>query len=266
MNDITRIESLSHTGRELLDAHDETKAHGDFYRWDSYVAEWLDHLAPGSGLSAQWSALPASNLSFGSFYANGPEAWGSFRQAVQKRLLFLSNVASSLRSSSANPAGDKMESTPTQSSIASGKVFVVHGRNETFRESVARYIEKLGLTPIILHEKPNAGRTIIEKFVHFSDVSFAVVILTGDDRGGIATESHEQYQTRARQNVIFELGFFIAKLGRANVCALYESGVELPSDYDGVVFIEIDKAGAWRLQLAREMKHAHLSIDMNNAI
>ena len=153
---------------------------------------------------------------------------------------------------------------PTSS--VSGQVFVVHGRDEARRDAVARFISKLGLTPVILHEQPNVGKTIIEKFIHYADVSFAVVILTGDDRGGLAGSEPATLRARARQNVVFELGFFIAKLGRQNVCALYEEGVDLPSDYDGVVFVELDPKGAWQMQLAREMKHALLPIDMNNAV
>jgi predicted nucleotide-binding protein len=145
-------------------------------------------------------------------------------------------------------------------------LFVVHGRNEACRETVARFLEKLKLHPIILHEQPNKGRTIIEKFVDYSDVSFAVVLLTADDRGGLSDTPFEKQEPRARQNVILELGFFLGRLGRDRVCALYEDGIEIPSDYDGVIFIPFDKAGAWRMLLAREIKEARLPIDLNDAI
>jgi predicted nucleotide-binding protein len=97
------------------------------------------------------------------------------------------------------------------------------------KESVARFLEKLDLRPIILHEQPNKGRTVIEKFEAHSDVGFAVVLLTPDDVGGLAS-SPDKLSRRARQNVILELGYFIGKLGRAKVCALYKEGVEIPSD------------------------------------
>jgi predicted nucleotide-binding protein len=51
------------------------------------------------------------------------------------------------------------------------------------KESVARFIERLSLTPLILHEQANEGQTIIEKFESHSSVSFAVVLLTPDDLG-----------------------------------------------------------------------------------
>ncbi|MFH1259507.1 MAG: nucleotide-binding protein, partial [Elusimicrobiota bacterium] len=115
--------------------------------------------------------------------------------------------------------------------IINNNVFVVHGSNDGVKEAVARFINKLNLNPIILHEQPNLGRTLIEKFTDYSNVGFAIVILTGDDLGKGSKES--DLNKRARQNVIFELGYFIGKLGRARVCALYEEGVEFPSDYEG---------------------------------
>jgi len=133
-------------------------------------------------------------------------------------------------------------------------IFVVHGSNEGARETVARYLEKIKLNPIILHEQPNNGRTIIEKFEDYSDVSFAIVLLTCDDIGRKKDDPESKNTPRARQNVIFELGFFIGKLGRKRVCAIYEDGVELPSDYHGLLYIKYDSAGAWKHQLTKELK------------
>lgn len=146
------------------------------------------------------------------------------------------------------------------------KVFIVHGHNEVFREKVTRLIEKLGLDPIILHEQPNQGRTIIEKFTEYAEVAFAIVLLTGDDVGAAMIEGSENLNRRARQNVVLELGYFLGKLGRARVCALLERGIEVPSDYSGVAFVELDTAGAWRLHLAKELRAAGLSVDLNAAL
>jgi predicted nucleotide-binding protein len=142
---------------------------------------------------------------------------------------------------------------------------VVHGWNEAAKEKVARFLEKIHLHPVILHEQPNRGRTIIEKFEDYSDVAFAVVLLTPDDMGGPENSSESQ-KPRARQNVILELGYFLGLLGRARVTALYEGKVEIPSDYSGVLFIPLDGAGAWKLELAKEMKVAGLVVDLNDAI
>ena len=95
----------------------------------------------------------------------------------------------------ANTIADDEEIDQLEKQIAQKKnsrdLFVVHGRNEACRETVARFLEKLNLKPIILHEQPNKGRTIIEKFVDYSDVSFAVILLTADDRGGLASDSFD---------------------------------------------------------------------------
>jgi predicted nucleotide-binding protein len=145
---------------------------------------------------------------------------------------------------------------------SSNKVFIVHGRNQGIKEAVARFIEKLDLEAIILHEKPSQGRTIIEKFSDYSDVHFAIVLLTADDIGK-EKDSSEELKPRARQNVIFELGYFIGKLSRSRVCALYEEGVEIPSDYQGVIFIPIDSHERWKSDIVRELLAAGFDVDAN---
>jgi predicted nucleotide-binding protein len=154
-------------------------------------------------------------------------------------------------------SNDKIEASPI-----SNRVFVVHGHDQGVKEAVARFLEKLDLEPVILHEKPNAGRTIIEKFSDYSDVHFAVVLLTGDDEGK-SRGSSEALKLRARQNVFLELGYFLGKLGRARVCALHEDGVEIPSDYQGVLFVPLDKNDKWKYDLVTELKAAGFSVDAN---
>jgi len=142
------------------------------------------------------------------------------------------------------------------------KVFIVHGHDHGTKESLARFLEKLDLEPIILHEKANAGRTVIEKFSDYSDVQFAVVLLTGDDEGKPRASTSDPLP-RARQNVILELGYFLGKPGRSRVCALYQAGVEVPSDYQGVLFVELDKSERWRFDLVRELRVAGFNVDAN---
>src|SRR5690606_12147790 len=88
----------------------------------------------------------------------------------------------------------------------SRKIFIVHGHDDGAREAVARFLERIGLEAVILHEQANQGRTIIEKVVAHSDVGFAVVLLTPDDEGCAKGGKPEP---RARQNVLLELGYFI---------------------------------------------------------
>lgn len=148
----------------------------------------------------------------------------------------------------------------------SRKVFVVHGHDNEAKESTARFLEKLGLQPIILHEQPSSGRTVIEKFESYaSDIAFAVVLLTPDDIGTVAT-SPATLTARARQNVVMELGYFMGRLSRVRVCALHKGGVELPSDYQGVIYIEMDLAGAWKAKLAQEFVQAKLPIELSGLL
>jgi hypothetical protein len=140
------------------------------------------------------------------------------------------------------------------------KVFVVHGRDAGAKETVARYITQLKLEPVILHEQANKGRTIAEKLEDHGDVGFAVVLLTADDLGQ-AKGSTEPLQDRARQNVILELGYFWARLGRERVCALVKGRIERPSDYENVVYVDLDEANAWKMALAKELAAAGYEID-----
>jgi predicted nucleotide-binding protein len=142
------------------------------------------------------------------------------------------------------------------------KVFIVHGHDDHAKQAVARFIEAFEIPVVILHEMPNRGQTIIEKFEdHAAEVGYAIILLTGDDSGGPVGE--KKRQRRARQNVIFEMGFFFAKLGRERVICLLQPGVEKPSDIDGVVYEPLEKSGTWRTRLAQELRDAGLGIDMN---
>jgi hypothetical protein len=141
----------------------------------------------------------------------------------------------------------------------SNKVFIVHGHDNAALQGLARFLEKLGLEAIILMEQPNRGRTIIEKFEDSAgEVGFAVVLMTPDDIGGAAGQ--DQF-VRARQNVLFELGYFSGKLGRGRVCLLRKGTVEMPSDLFGVIYTDMDDAGAWRQKLVLELKAAKLDFD-----
>jgi predicted nucleotide-binding protein len=140
------------------------------------------------------------------------------------------------------------------------KVFVVHGHDEGAREAVARFLDRLGIRPIILHEQANQGRTVIEKVEAHGDVGFAVVLLTPDDEGSVKGGTPAP---RARQNVVLELGYFVGRLGRQHVCALKRGEVEIPSDFGGVVYETFDSAGGWRQALGRELQEAGFHIDWN---
>ena len=142
------------------------------------------------------------------------------------------------------------------------KVFIVHGHDETAKTEVARFVEQLGLEAVILHEQANSGSTIIEKLEKHTDVGFAIVLYTACDIGGVKSEPNN-LKPRARQNVVFEHGLLIGKIGRENVVALVKEDVETPGDISGMVYETMDISKAWKFKLGLELKESGYNIDMN---
>lgn len=144
------------------------------------------------------------------------------------------------------------------------EIFVVHGRNQKVLNSVKAFLQKLGLKPIILSEQPGKGRTIIEKFEDHAQVKYAVALLTPDDKA-LLNESTGKQELRPRQNVIFEMGFFVGTLGRQRVAALRLGEIEIPSDYVGVEYIKLDDSG-WKGKLYQELHAAGFEIEAEQSI
>jgi predicted nucleotide-binding protein len=135
------------------------------------------------------------------------------------------------------------------------KVFIVHGRDNEAKQEAGRFIESLGLEAIILHEQASFGMTIIEKIERYSnDADFALVLYTACDHGRGVHESNAHPKNRARQNVVFEHGYLMAKLGRENVCALVKGEIETPNDISGVVYVTFDPFGAWKNEIEKELR------------
>ncbi|MCP9233678.1 nucleotide-binding protein [Mesorhizobium sp. LMG 17147] len=146
----------------------------------------------------------------------------------------------------------------------SRKVFVVHGRDKGALNEVELFLRRLKLEPIILHKNANAGRSILTKFQEVSDgASFAVVVMMPEDVGGLVGATLGK---RARQNVVFELGFFIGKLGAKNVCALMAEGVEKPSDFDGIGYVQFGDGKNWEREFAKELREAGVPFDPGDVL
>lgn len=150
---------------------------------------------------------------------------------------------------------------PSQVEIDNKKVFIVHGHDESVKISVARFLERLDLKPIILHEQASGGATIIEKIENNADVGFGIVLYTPCDLGKV--KASDELQMRARQNVVFEHGYLIGRLGRSNVCALVKDDIEKPNDISGVVYINYDSGNGWHMDLFKELKNAGYDLDAN---
>lgn len=252
------IETPPSNGAELESARQQ------YYTWDEYNSALLGRLFSTPELVREYSfwgiAVIAGRTSLG-------EDIAEFMGDVSRKIRRLESVIERLPLYTPSRGVSGSPKMPTSEPLTPRNVFIVHGRNNELKETVARYIAQLDLTPIILHEQASAGATIIEKFESASDACFAVVLLTPDDVGCLApAKSMGDLKARARQNVIFEWGFFVAHLGRRKVCALVPEGVEMPSDMHGIVYVSLDQNGAWKMLLARELKAASVNVDLNRAI
>ena len=247
--------------RRIAIEDDLEKARAERNRWSKFNIELLNRSFDDISIAKEYEGsgfVVAVNQSFG-------EEVQGFRRNVDRSIESLESIRERLKLIPAT--GDRPSSFPGDRS--SGKeVLIVHGHDEGARESVSRFIERLGLNPIVLHELPDKGMTIIEELEDHSNVSYAIVLLTPDDVGVSAdrADRKEEWKGRARQNVVFELGMLVGKLGRSRVCVLRKGGVEIPSDYHGVIYEDMDSGGGWRLELAKEIRAAGIEVDLNRAV
>ena len=262
-----RIDDRINKGQELAQRTPQNSRElfvleSDYERWDSYNKEMLAQIFTTKRLAEEYGEY-AGSLEAAFEEPSHAQQFLILQRQLGTKIERLRSIKDRLElfpvSMSDPPATDFPKK---ETGSRTNKVFVVHGHDEAAKATAARFLEKFGLEAIILHEQPTEGRTLVEKLERYSDVDFAVVLLTPDDVGAKAAEPNA-LQARARQNVILELGFFAGKLGRKHVCALYRGPLELPSDYVGVAYVEMDARGAWRMELARELRAAGFSIDMN---
>lgn len=257
-------------GNELLlaaeDVHDDTS----WKEWSERFDRWRD--VTQAALRKVYSTDEPGEQFRGKVshifrqIGQGDDATFRYQQdVVPKGVNFLVGLIEGIEYVDA-PEDASAQLSPTSAEMTHSRtVFVVHGRDEGLRESVARALERLTFDPLILADQPNAGRTVIEKFEDNAlDVGFAVVILSPDDYGrGPDDGEFPDQANRARQNVVLELGYFMGKLGRSRVAALYKPGTELPSDIHGLGYVPIDDGGAWRFKLAGELAAAGYDVDLN---
>lgn len=143
------------------------------------------------------------------------------------------------------------------------KIFVVYGHDEIARTQLEALLRRWDLEPIILDQQASGGQTIIEKLEEYSqEVGYAIVLATPDDEG--KSKSEDAYKSRVRQNVVLELGMFLAKLGREKVAILLKEDKEFekPSDIHGLIYIPFDKkVDEVALNLIRELSNQGYNID-----
>lgn len=162
--------------------------------------------------------------------------------------------------------------TPVPSSKSASdvrrRIFVVCGTDDEMKQVVTNALLKLRLVPVVLCEEPSQGRKIVERFADYADVGFAVVLLSPDDSVYAKDESPTKRKLRPRQDVVFELGFLLGKLGKGNVlvfqreCANFES----PADFEGIKVTAFDDRDSWKLALICELTNSGYSVDADRIL
>jgi len=264
MTDAKAIEKLNKLISEVSGIQRNSSEHA---RWLANVLRILDtQFGPDSQYSTTIRAFPWKET--GSRIYSGYDISSQIQRDHQNAFRRQMEQAKGIIQSAVDALTERVsEATdnalPSAGSFDPKKVFIVHGHNESFKQNVARTIKAIGLTPIILAEQPDKGRTVIEKFENEgNDVGFAVVLLTADDKG--RKNKARTMQSRARQNVVFEMGYFMALLGRGRVMLLLQEGVEEPSDLKGIVYTKLDRDDAWKYRLVKELREQGYNISSDS--
>ncbi len=153
---------------------------------------------------------------------------------------------------------------PTQSSgNVNRRVFVISGSDEEMKKAVTKALTKLWLTPIVLCEEPGHGKKIVDQSADYADVNFVVVLLSPDEYAYAKTDEHSKRKLRPQQDVIFELGFVLGKLGKDKVMVLFRESdtFEVPTIFASLKVTAFDDRDSWKLALLRELASSGYVVD-----
>jgi predicted nucleotide-binding protein len=147
--------------------------------------------------------------------------------------------------------------------VVNRRVFVISGSDEEMKKAVTKALTKLWLTPIVLCEEPGHGKKIIEQSAEYADVNFAVVLLSPDEYAYAKTGEHSKRKLRPQQEVIFELGFVLGKLGKDNVMVLFRESdtFDVPTIFASLKVTAFDDRDSWKLALLRELGKSGYIVD-----
>ena len=230
----------------------------EFNKWSDYNSELLKQAFdnPENEYRREYDVAGAAIILMGN-----EDVMEDYYNRIKERIAVLERLIEKLPLLPKAELGSPMQ-VVKRAAIDQKKVFIVHGHDANVRNEVEIFIRDIGYEPIILCKRADIGNTIIEKIEREAqDVCFAIVIYTSCDLG--RDKNAAELKPRARQNVVFEHGFMCARLGRERVCALLEDGVEQPGDLQGVIYKPLDAGGAWKYQIADEMKAVGLDVDKN---
>jgi predicted nucleotide-binding protein len=169
-----------------------------------------------------------------------------------------------------SPIEKTMTSTheATSDSDINRRVFVVCGQDSEMKQAVTNALAKLRLVPVVICEEPSQGRKIVEHFQEYNDVDFALVLLSPDDSVYVKDEPPTKRKLRPRQDVVFELGFLLGKLGKSNVLVLFReySNFEIPSDFEGIKVVAFDDRESWKLALIRQLTNCGYKVSADRIL
>lgn len=250
--------------RQLNTQADLDKSESDYHAWDDFNIELLKQSF--NKVNNEYKDDYASVNKSLFFTLGGPsskaEEVKEHKDCIRKKIAHLNQLVAKVDLLKVEYATVTPVAQVKAEDVNYSEVFIVHGHDDLAKTETARFIEKLGFKPIILHEQASSGKTIIEKIESYSNVGFGIVLYTPCDLGSKKGEEGN-LQSRARQNVVFEHGFLIGKIGRKNVCALVKGKIETPNDISGVVYVAMDENNGWQLTIARELRNSGYPVDLN---
>lgn len=232
----------------------------EFDSWKSYMSEFLKQAFDNPNSEYKYSFI---NAGVPLFFTDRTDFYQVTMDELDAKILNLKNLKLKLE---LLPCSSEDKENEKDVKYNSPKVFIVHGHDTALKVTVARTLEKIDLEPVILHEQENNGKTIIEKFESNAETcGFAIILLTADDWGYTKEENDASKRPRARQNVVFEMGFFMGKLGRDRVFLLLDNGVEKPGDLDGIIYNSTNDE-MWKIKLVKELKSSGYNVDANKIL
>jgi hypothetical protein len=262
------INSRVEAANSLVLEADDVRNEETFDAWNSSRKRWVG--ATQTALRSLFDDDGDNSLRFQSATAPNvvlmagdlDQEFGEDLRGVKSGITHLLTTRDSLEFMDLAPGTPEVTSVEPSGPASDAQIFIVHGHDEALREKVAGVLRQTGPNEVvILHEQPDGGQTVIEKLEkHGAASGFAAILMTADDVGG---NSDADLSPRARQNVVFEHGYFVGLLGRGNVAVLYDPQIEKPSDLEGLVYIDISEGTDWRLKLLRELRSVGFKHDSN---
>lgn len=137
-----------------------------------------------------------------------------------------------------------------------GRVCITYGRDRIMNRQVVSLIKELGIDPIVMQDKNNKTKPVAQFFTENHNISFVIAILSADDWVYPKNGKPNDALLYADQRVIFHLGFWIGRLGRNRVFALYydQRSFRWPTEHFDVIYTPLDRNDAWKKELVSQLK------------